>query len=55
MDNPNWFIDQLALYQNANSSPEAVKRNFLIRTAEFERIIAALRNKGAGDPLWKAS
>ncbi|MBX2929463.1 MAG: tetratricopeptide repeat protein [Saprospiraceae bacterium] len=49
--NPTWFIDQLALYQNANSSPEAVKRNFLARIAEFELIVAGLRNKGPKDPL----
>jgi len=49
--NPTWFIDQLTLYQAANSSPEAIKRNFLIRIAEFELIIADLRNKKSGDPM----
>jgi TPR repeat protein len=50
-NNPTWFIDRLTLYQNANSSPEAVKRNFLIRIAEFELIVADLRNKRKGDPV----
>lgn len=50
-DNPSWFIDRLTLYQNANSSPEAVKRNFLVRVAEFELIIADLRNKKKNDPV----
>jgi len=49
--NPTWFLDQLALYQNANSSPEAVKRNFLVRIAEFELIVSDLRNKKSSDPL----
>lgn len=44
-------MDQLALYQVANSSPEAVKRNFLLRTTEFERIMSDLRRKKPGDPL----
>lgn len=49
--NPNWFIDQLTFYQSANSSPEAIKRNFLIRIAEFEAIIEQLRNKKYPDPV----
>jgi len=48
---PTWFIDQLTLYQAANSSPEAVKRNFLIRIAEFELIVSDLRRKKPSDPL----
>ncbi|MCB9356391.1 MAG: hypothetical protein H6575_17650 [Lewinellaceae bacterium] len=50
-NDPSWFIDRLTLYQNANSSPEAVKRNFLIRIAEFDLIVADLRNKKKGDPV----
>lgn len=50
-DNPTWLIDRLTLYQNANSSPEAIKRNFLIRIAEFELIVDALQSKKKGDPL----
>ncbi|MBC7774146.1 MAG: hypothetical protein H7246_01805, partial [Phycisphaerae bacterium] len=49
--NPTWFIDQLTLYQAANSSPEAIKRNFLIRIAEFELIVSDLRSKKGGDPV----
>jgi len=49
-DNPTWFIDRFTLYQNANSDPESIKRNFLIRIAEFELIVADLRNKKKGDP-----
>ncbi|MBL7826134.1 MAG: tetratricopeptide repeat protein [Saprospiraceae bacterium] len=44
-ENPNWFIDRLTLYQNANSSPEAIKRTFLIRLAEFELIIDDIRSR----------
>jgi hypothetical protein len=47
----NWFIDQLTLYQVANNSPEAVRRNFLVRKAEFELIVSDLRNKKGNDPL----
>lgn len=50
-NSPNWFIDQLTLYQAANSSNEAIKQNFLIRIAEFELIIADLRTKNQNDPL----
>lgn len=49
--NPSWNLDQLTLYQAANSNPEAIKRNFLIRIAEFERIVSGLRSKKPGDPL----
>lgn len=49
-NNPNWFIDRLTLYQNANSSPEAIKRNFLVRLAEFDLIISDLRSKQKADP-----
>ncbi len=49
-NNPNWFIDQLTLYQNANSSPEAIKRNFLVRLAEFDLMISDLRAKQKTDP-----
>jgi TPR repeat protein len=50
-ENPNWFTDQLTLYQAANTSNAAIKRNFMIRIAEFELIIADLRSKKAKDPL----
>jgi len=50
-ENPNWFVDKLTLYQAANSSPEAIKRNFLIRLPEFELIVSDLRNKGYRDPV----
>jgi TPR repeat protein len=49
-NSPNWFIDQLTLYQAANSSNEAIKQNFLIRIAEFELIIADLHTKKGNDP-----
>ena len=50
-DNPTWFLDRLTLYQAANSSPEAIKRNFLIRIAEFELIVSDLRRKKPNDPV----
>lgn len=50
-DNPTWFIDSLTLYQNANSSPEAVKRGFLIRIAEYELIMDDIRSRMKGGPM----
>lgn len=50
-ENPNWFVDKLTLYQAANSTPEAIRRNFLIRLPEFELIISDLRNKDYHDPV----
>ena len=50
-DNPTWFLDRLTLYQAAKSTPEAIKRNFLIRIAEFELIVSELRRKKPGDPV----
>jgi tetratricopeptide (TPR) repeat protein/energy-coupling factor transporter ATP-binding protein EcfA2 len=47
----SWFIDQLNLYQSANSEPESIKRNFIIRQAEFSIITKALLNKEVKDPL----
>ena len=47
----NNFVDLLNLYQAANSSPESVKRNFVIRIHEYETIIDALKSKKGIDPL----
>lgn len=47
----NWFVDKLNYYQAANSDNESLKKNFVIRKAEFELIIEALRSKKADDPL----
>lgn len=47
----SWFIDQLNLYQAANSDHQAIKNNFIIRLAEFSSIVDALLNKGKNDPL----
>ncbi|MFB9110600.1 tetratricopeptide repeat protein [Flavobacterium gyeonganense] len=46
-----WFLEQLNLYQSANSDSDSVKRNFIIRVNEFETIINSLKNKGNNDPL----
>lgn len=56
MDNQNsnkgtWFLEQLNLYQAANSDNASIKRNFIIRGNEFETIINSLKNKTADDPL----
>ena len=40
-----------AFYQNANSHSASVKNGFVIRVAEFERIMAAITNKKANDPV----
>ena len=47
----NWFLDQLAVYQMANSDHQAVKNNFVIRKVEYSIIIDAIINKKANDPL----
>ncbi|MEG1590948.1 tetratricopeptide repeat protein [Chryseobacterium sp.] len=47
----NWFIDQLNLYQSANSDFKSIKRNFIIREAEFTIITEALLNKESNDSL----
>jgi len=47
----NWFLDQLAVYQMANSDYQTVKNNFVIRKVEYSIIIDAIINKKANDPL----
>ncbi|SEN93417.1 TPR repeat [Flavobacterium sp. CF108] len=47
----NWFIDQLNLYQSANSDFKSVKNNFIIREMEFEIIAKSLLSKKISDPL----
>ena len=45
------FIDQLNVYQTANSDYQSVKDNFVIRKNEFNIIINSLKNKTIHDPL----
>jgi TPR repeat protein len=45
------FIDQLNVYQSANSDHQSIKNNFIIRLNEFDIIIESLKNKEAGDSL----
>ena len=47
----NWLIDQLNLYQSANSDPQSIKNNFIIRKHEFETIVNSIVNKKENDPL----
>lgn len=47
----NWFLDQLAVFQTANSDYKSVRNNFIIRKTEFSMIIDAIQNKKANDPL----
>jgi TPR repeat protein/ribosomal protein S25 len=47
----NWFLDQLAVYQTANSDYQSVKNNFIIRKVEYQIIIDAILNKKNSDPL----
>lgn len=47
----NWFIDQLNVYQSANSDYQSIKNNFIIRKNEFDIITSSLINKGSKDPL----
>ncbi len=46
-----WFLDQLAVFQAANSDHQSIKNNFVIRQTEFSIIIDAIQNKKANDPL----
>ena len=47
----SWFIDQLNVYQSANSDYASLKKNFKIREAEYVVIIQSLTDKKPGDPL----
>lgn len=47
----NWFIDQLNLYQSANSDYTSIKKNFIIRESEYNSVINSLIDKKIGDPL----
>ena len=47
----NWFLDQLAVYQTANSDYQTVKNNFIIRKIEYNTIIDSILNKHENDPL----
>jgi energy-coupling factor transporter ATP-binding protein EcfA2 len=49
MQDKDNFARQLSLYQNANSDSTTIKKGFVIRVAEFERIMAAMRSKKASD------
>lgn len=49
--NNSWILDQLAVYQAANSDYQTIKDNFIIRTTEFNIIVDALLQKKADDPL----
>ena len=47
----SWFLDQLAVFQTANSDYQSVKNNFIIRKTEFSTIVDSIQNKRAKDPL----
>lgn len=47
----SWFLDQLAVFQAANSDYQSIKNNFIIRKIEFSIIIDAILNKKPKDPL----
>jgi len=47
----NWFLDQLTVFQSANSDSKAIKNNFIIRKTEFSIIIESILNKKANDSL----
>ena len=49
--NGQWFIDQLNVYQSANSDYLSIKNNFIVRHNEFEIIISSLKSKDVNDPL----
>ncbi|MFN8358041.1 MAG: tetratricopeptide repeat protein [Spirosomataceae bacterium] len=45
------YIQQLHLYQAANSDPASVRNNFVVRVYEFETILADLVRKHSQDPV----
>ena len=47
----SWVLDQLAVYQTANSAHQSVKNNFIVRKDEFQVIIDSLLDKKQNDPL----
>jgi FOG: TPR repeat, SEL1 subfamily len=47
----SWFLDQLTVFQAANSDYQSIKDNFIIRKAEFSIIIDSILNKKSKDPL----
>lgn len=47
----NWFLDQLAVFQAANSNYQSIKNNFIVRKTEFSIITDAILNKKPKDPL----
>lgn len=49
--NINEFVDRLNLYQSANSDPESIKNNFVIRVQEFDLIIGSMLSKKKNDSL----
>ncbi|WP_179004113.1 tetratricopeptide repeat protein [Winogradskyella forsetii] len=48
---PSEFSSKLSFYQSANNDNKSIKDNFIIRLAEFQQIINALKSKKAKDPL----
>jgi TPR repeat protein len=51
-NNPSqWFIDQLNVFQSANSDHQSIKNNFIVRLNEFNIIIDSLTNKDTDDSL----
>lgn len=47
----SWVLDQLAVYQTANSAHQSVKNNFIVRTGEYQVIIDGLLDKKPNDPM----
>jgi TPR repeat protein len=47
----NWFLDQLTVFQSANSDSQSIKNNFIIRKTEFSIIIDSILIKKVNDPL----
>ena len=45
------FSDKIYYYQSANNDAQSIKKNFVIRIDEFQRIINSLANKKGNDPL----
>ena len=48
---PSDFSSKLSYYQSANNDNKSIKDNFIIRLAEYQQIINALKTKKAKDPL----
>lgn len=51
MASGNWFLDQLNVFQAANSNIDSIKKNFIVRQEEFQTIIDSIKVRKKEDSL----